>query len=159
MTWSQQIHGALSTNEAFPSGACNKQINMVKSHSGGHGCKAPRGSTQSEHPACHPHPTTGTRNPPRQCSSEALSSCFCQHLDCLQLQAFLKDVNQTLDNKSELEDFIDGTVHKTQIPRLIREDRKSKVSQVQMQFLHHRIAGTLERPCEDCVKPDFSTNP
>jgi len=58
-----------------------------------------------------------------------------------------------------LEDFLDGTIHKVQFRRLTREDRKSKLPEVQTQFSQHRIVGTLERLYEDIIKPSFGANP
>ena len=77
VTQSQQTCNVLSTNEVFPSGTCDARINTVKSHSGGHRCEALSGIMQSGHPACHPRPTTGVRDPPGQWSGEPPSSCFC----------------------------------------------------------------------------------
>jgi len=75
------------------------------------------------------------------------------------MRAYLKDNDRSLDDKVELEDFLDGTIHKVQFQRLTREDQKSKLPKIQMQFNQHRIVGTLERLYEDVIKPSFSPNP
>ena len=151
-TWSQQIHQAISSGKVFPANTCDEQTRIIKSHSGGHGYEALLAIIQLEHPIYHPHPTTGIRNPPRQGKNEALSGYFYRYLDYLQLRAYLKNVDQNLDDNIELDDFLDGTLHHDEFRRLIREDRKSILPEVLVQFTQNRIVGTLER-----LKADYIT--
>jgi len=152
-TWSQQIHQAISSSKVFPTGTCDEQIRIIKSHSGGHGYEALLAIIQLEHPIYHPHPTTAIRNPPRQGKSEALSGYFYRYIDYLQLRAYLKNVDRNLDDTIELDDFLDGTLYRDEFRRLIREDRKSKLPEVLVQFSQNRIVGTLER-----LKADYISN-
>ena len=73
--------------------------------------------------------------------------------------ACLKDNNGNLDNKVELEDFLDETVHKIQFQRLTRKDQKSKLLEAPVQFSQHWIARTLNQLHEENIKPSFSANP
>ena len=157
-TWSQQIHQAISSSKVFPTGTCDEQIRIIQSHSGGHGYEALLSIIQLEHPIYHPHPTTGIRNPPRQAKNEALSGYFYRYLDYLQLRAYLKNIDRNLDDTIELDDFLDGTIHRDEFRRLIREDRKSKLPEVLVQFSQNRIVGTLERLKADYISQKIHLN-
>ena len=61
VTWSQQIHQAVSSSKVFPPGTCSLQNSIIESRAGGHGCKALPATIQSHHLTSHPHPTTSVR--------------------------------------------------------------------------------------------------
>ena len=148
---SQEIHQAIAHKNVFPPGICNEQITIINTHAGSHGYEALLAIVQMDHPVYHHHPTSYICAPPKQCKPKALSAYFNRYLNYLQLRAYLKNIDTNLNDSSELDDFIDGTLFSVEYCWLIGEDCKSQSPNIFVQFSQNRIVGTLNRLRKDSI--------
>ena len=96
----------------------NRHILIIKNHSSAHGYKALLFLIDLHHQVFPTHPTTIIRAPPRQKKTESLTEFYYRYLDSLKLRSFLKDDTQDLDHKTEMDNFIHGTLDASEFFRL-----------------------------------------
>ena len=85
------------------------------------------------------HPSLSIRTPPVQSPTKTVSQYFHGYFDYMDMQGYLQDDSTNLNDKHELDLFIEGCVHSERLFIIAREDRLSTDPIVLQRFLQGSI--------------------
>lgn len=108
------------------------------------------------------HPTIFFYSPPLQFPTQTLAQYFHKYFDFLLMQVFLQDNSNNLNDKTELDKFLDGCTHYTKLFTISREDQQSCDPIMLQCFNQGRIINNLllylsELALVDCLVSTMSS--
>ena len=113
----------------------------------------------ADHPVASSSPSLIVWSPLTQSPTQTLAQYFIVYVDYMDLQAYQQNDCTNLNDKHELDSFIEGCTHSLKLFNISRDDQKSMDPIMLQRFLQGSLINTLTAYLRELDLPDGPTHP